>query len=379
VLLCRYCGFFGAALDETILIISRYLTREVIKAMLAVTLVLLLAFLSQQIVRYLNYVAVGKIPTNVLLQLVSFEIPYLLALLLPLGLYLGILIAYGRFYVDNEMIILQMAGYSQQRLLKLTFLIGLAIGAIVLYLMLSVNPLISEKRQQLMDSDEATEHLIQTMMPGHFRVSADGQHVMYVEKLSTDRTRAQNVFLAEQKAPSTSGGQPAWMLVFANEGYQEKAQRPGEQFFVTTEGYRYEGVPGQSDYKITQFRKYAVRLSQNNVHPTHEADEILTTAALWQSYDNPGHAAEFQWRFSMGILTVLLALLAVPLSAIRPRHGRYIGLLPAVLVYVVYINLLFMAERWVQLGTVSIGLGMWWVHVFMLLLVMAVFRVKIKA
>src|SRR3990167_3268699 len=98
------------------MMISRYLSKEVIQSALVVTFVLLLALLSQQVVRYLNYIAVGKIATNVLLELVGFEVPYLLAFLLPLGLYLGILLAYGRCYADNEMLILQMSGYGMSRL-----------------------------------------------------------------------------------------------------------------------------------------------------------------------------------------------------------------------------------------------------------------------
>ena len=71
------------------LFIESGITKEVLNTLLAVVLILILAFLSQQIVRYLNYVAMGKIPTSVLVRLVAFEVPYLFALLLPLGLYLG--------------------------------------------------------------------------------------------------------------------------------------------------------------------------------------------------------------------------------------------------------------------------------------------------
>ena len=225
------------------MIIARYLTREVVNTLLAVTIVLLLAFLSQQVVRYMNYVAIGKIPTNVLLELVSFEAPYLLAILLPLGLYLGVLLAYGRLYADQEMTVLQMAGYSSRRLLGLTGYIALAVFAVILVLMLWVNPWISAKRQQLMNSGEATVHLIQTLIPGRFQASPDGKHVMYVEKLSRDRMRAQNVFLAEQRKNPDAEMQNSWSLVVANQGYQVKDKQSNDQLFVTEDGYRYEGIP----------------------------------------------------------------------------------------------------------------------------------------
>lgn len=357
----------------TSVLISRYLRREVFHTLLAVTTVLMLTFLCQQIVRYLNYVSIGKVPIDVFLELVSFEIPYLLALLLPLGLYIAILLAYGRLYADNEIAILQLSGFGIKRILRLTVLVAVIIASVVLWLMLSVNPLISAKRQQVMTSDQATIHLVQTMIPGRFQVSSDGQHVMYVEKLSRDRARAENVFLAQEKRNPNDALQSDWMLVLASQGYQIKDRASHDPFFVTADGYRYEGMPGQNDYKIIQFKKYAVRIPQNNVHVTHEENEALTTSQLWRDYQNPKRAAELQWRFSIGLSTFLLALLAVPLSALQPRKSRYLVLLPAILVYIVYVNLMFIARHWVENGMVPVFIGMWWVHgafLFFVLLVL---------
>lgn len=352
------------------MIISRYLTREVVNALIAVTVILLLAFLSQQVVRYLNYVVIGKVSTDVLFELISFETPYLLALLLPLGLYLGILLAFGRLYSDNEMAIMQMYGFGDKRVRRLILTIGLVVAAIVLFLMLWVNPWVSAKRQQLMSSDDATVHLVQTMIPGRFQASPDGKHVMYVEKLSRDRQRAENVFLAEEKkSPEGAKVQNSWMLVLANEGYQEKDKDSNDQFFVTTNGYRYEGTPGMNDYKIIQFRKYAVRIPANDMRTAHPEIETLSTSQLLQGYSDPKKAAELQWRFSIAIAAFLLALLAIPFSRARPRQARFLTLLPAVLVYIVYIDLLSIARHWVEQGEIPTIIGMWWVHGIVLLFI----------
>ncbi len=354
------------------MIITRYLTREVSTALLGVVTVLLLAFLSQQVVRYLNYVAIGKIPTTVLLQLVSFEVPYLLAILLPLALYLGILLAYGRMHADNEMSILQLSGFDDQRLLRLTGVIALSVAGIIFLLMLWINPLISAKRQQIMQSDEATLHLIQTLIPGRFQVSPDGKHVMYVEKLSRDHQRASNVFIA--RAVEKNGDLPTtWAVVSAEEGYQSNDILTDDPFFVTAQGYRYEGVPGQNDYKIIQYKRYGVRIPQNELRVSHVQTEALNTGALLSDYSNPKRAAEFQWRISIGISALLLALLAVPLSKVQPRHGRYLMILPAVIIYILYVNLLFVSRHWVESGVLPITIGMWWVHGLMLLLILGAF------
>ena len=357
------------------MIIQRYLTKEVVTTMAAVITVLMLAFLSQQVVRYLNYVAVGKIATSVLLELVSFEIPYLLALLLPLALYLGILLSYGRMYAEQEMAILNMSGFNDRRLLRLTAMIATGVALFVLFLMLWVNPWVSLKRQEVMASDEATLHMIETLMPGRFQVSPDGNHVMYVENLSRDHKRAQNVFIAQQKADPEQPEQNQWTLIIADQGYQTKMKHIAEPFFVTVDGYRYEGKPGQNDYKIIKYKTYAIRIPQVDSHIIHPEDESLSVTALWQDYRNPKHAAALQWRISVALSALLLALLAAPLSAVRPRKSRFFMLLPAILIYIIYINLLFVARHWVEKGGVT-TLGMWWVHALMLAAVLVLLLIR---
>ena|SRR3990167_3345784 len=351
------------------MILSRYLMRDIVNTFLALMMLLLLVFLSQQVVRYLNYVAVGKISTNLLLTLVSFEVPYLAALLLPLALYLGILIALGKLYANREMTIMALSGYQKKYLYSLVMLLALVASGVVLVLMLWVNPIISMKREQLMEGEGATSHLINTLMPGRFQVSADGEEVIYAEQLSRDHLHAKNIFIAKM-APLVEDSQhnlPRWMLMRASEGHQVLDRASSLMFFLTTDGYRYEGVPGQNDYQIVQFKHYALRIPPAVSHAVHLADETLTATALWQDYFLPKRAAELQWRFSIGLSTLLLALLALPLSAYQSTRGRYVILLPAALVYIIYINLLFVARHWVEHGEISIAIGMWWVHAVILL------------
>lgn len=356
------------------MIITRYITRELSVSLLTVITVLILALLSQQIVRYLNYVAVGKISTSVLVELVSFEVPYLLALLLPLALYLGAMLTFGRMYADNEMLTLQMCGYNNKKVLRLMFGVASTVGLMVLTLMLWVNPAISAKRQQIMESDEAMVHLIQTLLPGRFQATPDGRHVMFVEALTRDHQRAQNVFVAEQEKAATPDQPIVWSVVSASQGYQSTDKKSGDPFFVMTDGYRYEGVPGNNDYRIIQFRKYAVRLLQNDKRLNIE-NETLPTWQLWQEYRNPKRAAEFQWRFSVAISAVLLGLLAVPFSRLQPRRSRYLILLPAILIYIIYVNLLVVARHWLEQGALPIFIGMWWVHgVLLCLLLLSLYR-----
>ncbi len=358
------------------MILSRYLTREVMMTVLAVTVVLTLAFISQQFVRYLSFVAAGKIPTSLLFVLVTMEAPFTLAFLLPLGLFLGVFLCLGRLYADQELPIMHMVGLTQARLLRIILSISASIGILVLLLSLFFNPWIATKRAALMTSDEATVDLVQTLIPGRFQVTQDGTHVLYVKTLSRDHKRAQDVFLAQQKSTDAATGQSNWMLEVAEEGYQTQDKQTGDMLFVLNNGFRYEGEPGRNDYKIIEFKKNIIRVLQNDVQTVHGRSEMYRSWVLWQHYADPDQAAELQWRISLGIAALLLGLLAVPFAYVPPRQNRYMLLLPAIFCYVIYINLLYFARHAVEKGSLPISVGMWWVHLLLLTFILILIRYR---
>src|SRR5690606_30759702 len=104
----------------------------------------------------------------------------------------------------------------------------------------------------------------------------------------------------------------------------------------TYSGHRYEGTPGQNDYRITQFNKYEIRIPQTDVKISHEEDETITTPNLWRQYQDKALAAQLQWRISIGLATLLLGMLAIPLSARQPRKSRYLTIFPAIIFYIFY-------------------------------------------
>jgi lipopolysaccharide export system permease protein len=357
------------------MIISRYLIKEVCYALLAVTLVLLLVFLSNQLVRFLNYAASGKIPANVLLQVMGFEVSFLLALLLPLGLYLGLIATYSRLYADNELRIMQASGFSTKKLVSLTMTIALVVMTVVMILTLWINPFIAKAKEKLISQSITENNVINQLMPGRFQLSSDENRVFYVENIARNHQTAQNLFIAERKKDPSKEAENAWTVLSAAEGYQMTDPISKDKFVVAKDGYRYEGTPGQNAYKIIQFSKYAVRLSDQTAETTRQAQEIIPTSALWQHYENPRNAAELQWRIAMPLSALLLALLAIPLSDIRPRQSRYAPLLPAILIYIVYVEMLFTARDWIEQKTISIYLGLWWAHgLFALLIVFLLLR-----
>src|SRR6185312_10763954 len=343
------------------MIIFRYLNREILTTLGAVTSILLLIFLSNQLVHYLNWAAMGKFGIGMVLHLLLPEILQLLGILLPLGLFLGILLSFGRLYVDHEMVILNMSGLSRMRLMTMILPVTLLVVAITAISSLWVGPSLLAYRENLL-AQTGTALALESTLPGRFQEVNNGQQIFYVESLSLDRQRMQNIFMAQAGKASENPAILPWIILTARGGYQTIDKKTGDRFFVATDGWRYQGIPGSKDFQMVHFGKYGVRIEKHVADITAQYD-AMSTHALWHAHKNKAEAmAELQWRFAIPLSAFLLMLLAVPISRVKPRQGKYAAFLPAILIYIIYANSLLLGRSWMEQGSFPIHPGLWGIH-----------------
>ena len=91
------------------------------------------------------------------------------------------------------------------------------------------------------------------------------------------------------------------------------------------------------------------------------------TSQLWED-DTLSATAEFQWRLAIPLSIPFLVLIAVPLSAVDPRQGRFGKILPALLLYLGYFPLLMASRKVLEDGKIPPALGLWWVHAVILMI-----------
>ena len=346
------------------MIIFRYLAKEVFLTLIALTAILMLIFLSNQFVQYLNRAASGSIPGFIIMQLMALELPNLMALLLPLGFYMALLLAYGRLYAESEMTVLRASGYGPNTLLNHSLIMAMILIIFVAVLVIWVSPSIATERAKLLRST-GVKTLIQTIMPGRFHAMNGGQQVFYVQSMSRDHANAQQIFLAKQTVVNKA---KQWDVLWADEAFSEQNTKTGEEYIVLEKGKEYQGIPGQSEYQVAEFATYKARIP----HPVVKiSDDLRTlkTSQLWPlSNRNPAKAAELQWRLSIPFMLLPLTLVAVPLSRVRPREGKYAKLLPAVIIYILYANAMFLARDGLASGAIPLWMGMWWIHLLVMVL-----------
>jgi lipopolysaccharide export system permease protein len=346
------------------LIVFRYLAREVLITMVAVSATLLVIIMSGRFIKFLVQATQGIIDPSVLLWIMAFKIPGFLQMILPLGLFLGFLLGYGRLYMDSEMTVLAATGMSQQRLTLYSFAPALLVALLVAWLAMGLTPKGAEEVEHILnEQDTLTE--FDTLEPGRFQKMRNSERVTYVESLSGDRTQLEGVFISEKRRSGEDGKAHAITVLVADSGRQE-IQPDGSRYLILENGYRYDGNPGSAEYRVTRYDAHGVLLPKASVSAEITDREALPTRELLGSTDLR-HQIELQWRMSLPLLVFVITLLAVPLSRVNPRQGRFLKLLPAILLYMAYLSLLIAARGALLKGRMPAEVGMWPVHgVFLL-------------
>lgn len=339
--------------------------------MFAVSFTLLVIVMSGRLVKYLAQAAAGDLAPNVLLSIMLYRVPSFLELVLPLGLFIGILLAYGRLYVESEMTVMSACGMSTRRLSLYTLIPSLFVAMAVGYTSLIASPYGISKVQDIFQDAKNTSGL-ETLVAGRFRVENKTGRVTYIERLSDDQQVMQEVFFAEPTL--NKEGVLELSVTLAEQGRIAVSQEDSSRFLLLSDGYRYLGEPGQKSFQVTQFEQFAQRLKAPASNPVrHKKTDARSTKELLEG-NTLEDKATLQWRISLMVLVPIIALIAQALSKTDHRRGRYVKMLPAFLIYIIYLVLLNAARDAIEKGKLSVDFGMWWVHgIFLIIALLLLF------
>jgi len=337
-------------------IFQRALLREFGYLALAVFSTLFAITLTTQLIRLLGQAAGGKVLSEGVVALLGFAALNYLPVLLSLTLFITVLMTLSRSYRDSEMVIWFGSGLSLLSWIRPVLLFAAPLIALIAALSLFLSPWAvgksDEYRRQMDLRDEASR-----VAPGIFREAANTDRVFFVEEIAGDETNVQNVFISQMQEGKLG-------IMVSKRGYRESAAN-GDRFVVLQDGRRYDGVPGTRDFKVMDFERYALRIEARDAQGEQTSTKAASTLALLQQQSDP-NLAELLWRVGLPISALILTMLAIPLSFVNPRASRSINLVFALLIYMVYGNLLNIVQAWVSQGRVAFQTGWWVVHAGML-------------
>lgn len=338
------------------MIIHQYLTRQVFVVTLTIAAILTAIILGTRVIQFLGDVVDGRLELGMLFTLIGLRVPVFFQYTLPLSLYLGILLVMSRMYADNEMTVLRANGISQFKLFSMLLgaisMIAISVAVITIWISpWGYNQSVTLQKQQ------RSRAAIEQVIPGTFYNSRlkNIDRVFFIDSVNQDRSEIQNVFIAENSRESNdafsektdrkkSAKSAHVSTLFANTGKIEELD--GERYLVLQDGYRYQGKPGAADYQVISFDQYETLLPSPKISFPKNKMEGISSETLWAQYQtNAKYGIELNWRISLIILCFIAAMLAVPMSRVRPRQGRFARLVPAIMLYLLYLSLLITVKN----------------------------------
>lgn len=338
--------------------IYRYLFKEVSNNFAAVAVVLFFIFVSGRFVKYLAEVAAGTISSKVLFSIMLFRMPAFMELIFPLALFLGVMLAYGRLYVESEMVVLQACGVSKRRLLFYTqgpaFIVMLLTAVFTLY----ITPL-GWKHFHKLWNDPETYSGLGTLVQGSFKKFNDRDLVVYVAEMNSDKTDLQDVFVIR----SSENVENNELTIIKSEAASVVASDKGQPYIELYRGMQYSGAPGQLEYTASRYDVYGQLLgASNKAAVVVDSVEALPTLALQHATGRKERVA-LQWRIALPFIVPIAAIIALALSETTHRKGRYLKLLPGILIYIVYIASLIGVRSQMDKGdNLPVDIALWLVH-----------------
>jgi lipopolysaccharide export system permease protein len=348
--------------------IDRYIVREVGTPLIAVTALLVGLFACFSGARYLAEAVTESLGPRTMVQLVFLKTVIALDVLMPIALYVSVVIGLGRLYRDQEIVAMRASGMSPLRLVVAVLLLAVPAAVLVGALSTVARPWAWSETYRLQAAGDSDLNA-QRFQPNRFYGNEDSGRVIYLQ----DRDAAgemKKVFVYRRK----TGGDSELIL---SQRADQPRPFPGDRPTLRLhDGRLYRFAAAEIGDEVVNFGTLTFVLEDTEQEVGYRRKAAATTALGRSAL--PADVAEFQWRLSRPLATVLLALVAVPLSRSAPRRGRNERVFIAALVFAVYYNLNGMAQAWVEQGIVAPIPGVWWLHLLMTLAVVVFLRGELR-
>lgn len=360
------------------MILQRYLIREIASSFSATLFVLLLIIVGNTFVRLLGKISSGSLPIDSLGKLVFLGSVNGLIKLVPIALLIGMMLAFGRFYRDNEITAMHSSGVGPRQFYKGIFIfvapLTLVIAALTLFVIPGLEQSSDNIKQEIKQRPEASGIPV-----GEFMYSKTGgkQLTLFVEDIDKENVVMKRFFMhvTEQKTPQIDientkelpiNPQQEETILSAQQALLYVDPNSGDRIIKIENGSRYDYNRLNGEFSIFKFSEHGIHIPALEINPSKNLEAEPTLSLLKQNSNESN--AEIHWRLALIISAPVMALLAFPLSHTTPRQGRFGKLAFGILLYAVYANLIITGKSMIEDGRIPSWIGLWGIHLLFILL-----------
>jgi len=339
-------------------IVEKYIINEVLKPFVVISVILAGLFFSFSGARFLAEAVTETLATSLILKLMLLKTLIAMEVLFPFALYASIIVSMGRMHRDQEISVMRAAGLSEGYIIKILLMIALPLGILVGVYSIYMRPWAYET-SYLLDVRSGAELNLDRYQAGRFYGNEESGRIIYIGEKSKENEVSRDVFHYQR-------GQAHSEIILAREAFQRQPDVFRPPRLHLQDGFMYQMDHAGLEDSVIRFSRF-VYIPETDDSVEHRR-KATSTFTLMDS-DDPRDVAEYQWRLSRGIATILLALAAIPLSRSSPRQGKGEKIFSAAVLFAVYYNLSGLAQSWVEQGIVGKFPGIWWLHGLMFVVV----------
>jgi len=345
-------------------ILDRYMIKEVGPPFALAVGVLTFFLVIDRVYQLTDLVITKSVPFHMVLGLLAFMLPGVLALTVPMALLVAVLLAGGRLAGDLEIAAFKASGVSPLRLFAPFFGLALVVSAAVAVLTLLLAPASSGAFQNQLFrilQTKATTGIKERTFSASFN-----QMVMYVDDISASQVALRGLLVSDERDPKLS------RIIVAREGrlFSDAKTRRVTMRFI--DGAISETDTGDSRrFRLTGFTLYDLNLPLEN--PQRAAERIekpekeMTLQALRESIADLRRQGqivtplqvEMHKRFSLPVAAVVFVLVSFPLGIRTHRGGRTLALGSSLAIVVAYYVMHTFLEGAALRGSLPVAVAMW--------------------
>ena len=285
--------------------------------------------------------------------------------LVSASLFITVLLVLSRLNQDGEMTAWLAAGVSRVRFVLPVFKIALPISMAILLISCVIVPWSARWSLEL-EQQTLAKNDVGHLASGQFRESGDGSRVLYVQKVDEKSGVAEYVFVAT-RATGDKGILERAVLTAKAQFTQDPNVRRSVSL-VDGQGMEINTQTQEADW--LGFYRYFLYLKDPNFTYNNQdvryklTKDLINKDSNVDSVESREDQAELFWRLSFPLMTLVLSVLAIPLSFVRPRSGKAMHGMSALILFLIYNNATSYVFSMVEKGRISWDVGLFGLHGF---------------
>ena len=339
-----------------------YIFRLVLLPMLAVFCIAASLLILDKMLKLFEFVSVQGGPVGVVFKMLVNLFPEYAGLAIPLGLMLGILLAFRKLATSSELDVLRAVGWSYVRLLRVPYLIALVLVGVNFAIVGYLQPLARYAYEQ-QDFELRSGALGASIKVGEFTTLKD-RMALRIEQSQEDGRILMGIFarVADKKGQVLSISAREGTFLTAPDNHNTIVLRLLDGTIVQT-------APKQPP-RVLSFTQHDLPIDLPAIEKFrargNEAREYIIPELLklgWSSQTpkavRTGNQANFNYRMVEVVMMLLLPLLAVALAIPPKRSTSALGVFVSIVLVVAYHKVNQYGQSIAELGRINPYLALW--------------------